>query len=343
MLVTGGAGWVGARVSDALIGCGHRVVVFDDMSAPHAADNARWLDRRRNSTGLLSFVFRDVRDGAELERALGGIDAVLHGAAPERGANDALELAVRVHGTLAILGAIERRAPAAHLVVFSDSAVYGSPVMVRGGTAMFAAREAQVLAPESANGAAAACAEQYALAAARGAGANGMRRATALRLPEVYASDSLYAGSDAFPARLAAAAHSGGALASNSDPRWPYDLVHVSDVARAVLAILEKPDRSVGEVFNVGGGARKAPSVWDLMQHLGTVGGCGRLTPPLAGARPTPVLDITRIGRALSWEPALAWRDGMTLLFAAAPASEARIIEPGAQALVAWPRAEGLA
>lgn len=343
VLVAGGAGMVGARVCDALIGAGHRVVVFDDMSAPHAADNARWLDRRRNGTGRLSFVFRDVRDSAEIERAMGEVDAVVHAASPFPGADDSLELGVRVHGTLALLHSIARRAPGTHLVLLSESGVYGSPALVRGGTAMFAAREAQVLTPAGSAAAAAACAEQYVLAAARGAGTYGTCKATVLRLPAVYGSDAVYAASDAFLARLATAARAGSPLAPIADPRWPFDLVSVDDVAAALLAVLERPERSSGEAFNVGGGARHAPSVWEMTQHLASLGGRAQLLPPLAGARPSPVLDVTRIGRVLEWEPATAWREGLSSLFAVATPTGGRIIEAASQALVAWPRAEGLA
>jgi len=341
VLVAGGAGTVGVRLADALIDAGNRVVVYDDMSAPHAADGARWLDRRRNSTGRLSFVFRDVRDGSELDRAIGAADAVIHAAAPLCGAGDALELGVRVHGTLELLGVIERRAPAAHLVLLSDSGVYGNPVMVRGNTAMFAAREAQILTPMSSAAAAAACAEQYIFAAAR----SGSRRATVIRLPVVYATDPLYAMSDAFPARLACAARTGSPLASNADPRWPYDLVHIDDVTNAVLRVLARPEGSVGEAFNVGGGARFAPSVWDMTQHLAEIGGRARLLPPLGETKPSPVLDVTRITRVLGWEPAITWKEGLARLFAVAtpPANLGTTNEATAQALVAWPRAEGLA
>lgn len=338
VLVAGGAGIVGVRLADAFLGAGHRVVVYDDMSGEHSGDGARWLDRRRNATGRLMFAFRNVRDSGELERAVDGCDAVVHAAAPPEGSEDARELAVRVQGTLAILDAIERRAPSAHLVLLSEALVYGSPALVRGGTAMFATREAQILAPETPAAAAAACAEQYAFAAARGGG----RKATVIRLPVVYASDALFALSDGWPARLVSAARGGAAIAPPVDPRWPVDLVHVEDVASAIDAILAKPALSVGEAFNVGGGARSAPSMWELVQHLADLGSRARLLPPLAGQRPSPVLDVSRIGKILEWEPKVAWRDGLARLFAVAPASEGTP-QAATQALVAWPRAEGLA
>lgn len=349
ILIAGGSGTVGVRLADALLENGNQVLVYDDMSGIHSRSCARWLDRRRNASAL-SFVFRDLFDTNELERAMTGVDAVIHAAAPPPGADAPAELSVRVSGTLALLSAMERRAPDAHLVLLSDATVYGCPALLRNGTAMFAAREAQILAPESNAAAAAASAEQYAFAAAR----SRQRKATVLRMPAVYASDALYAATDAWIARLVTAARAGAAVAPLADPRWPWDLVHADDVATAVQAVLLRPEVAAGEAFNVAGGARSAPSIWELVQHLGSIGGRARLLPPMAGQQPTPVLDLTRIQRMLGWEPRIAWRDGIAGLFASVPTEWAvesarsgstgsGTLEAGAQALVAWPRAEGLA
>ena len=343
ILVAGGAGTVGVRISDALLDAGHRVVVLDDMSGASSADGARWLDPRHDATTRLSFVFRSVLDAQELDRAIANVDAVIHAAAPPSGADSPEELSVRVQGTLALLGAMERRAPDAHLVLLSDSGIYGCPALLRGGTAMFAAREQQVLAPETPGAVAAACAEQYAFAAAR----SGLRKTTILRLPCVYASDTLYAAGETWHARLVAAAKAGDEIVALADPRWPADLLHADDLALAVRMVLERPDVASGEVYNVGGGARLAPSLWELVEHLATLGGRARLTPPLTANKPSPVLDLGKIKRALNWQPQVSWRDGLARLFTSLSTGwEASTRSPaaaGSQALVAWPRAEGLA
>lgn len=349
ILIAGGAGTVGVRLADALLGEGIDVVVYDDMSGVQSRSCARWLDRRRNAGGL-SFVFRNLLDATELDRAMAGVDAVIHAAAPPAGADPSEELSVRVSGTIAILAAMERRAPDAHLVLLSDAAVYGCPALLRGGTAMFAAREAQILSPESHAGAAAASAEQYVFTAAR----SRSRKATVLRMPAVYASDALYASTESWIARLATAARAGAAIAPLADPRWPLDLVHADDVATAVQTVLLRPEVAAGEAFNIAGGARSAPSIWELVQHLGSIGGRTRLLPPMAAQQPSPVLDLTRVHRVLGWEPRIAWRDGLSALFASVPTEWAvestrtgpgggSNLEAGAQALVAWPRAEGIA
>ena len=67
VLVTGGAGFIGSHVVDALHGAGHEVVVLDrdDAHLPAAAEHVRG----------------DVRDPQAVARALRGVDAVSHQAA----------------------------------------------------------------------------------------------------------------------------------------------------------------------------------------------------------------------------------------------------------------------
>src|SRR4051794_18060985 len=68
VLVTGGAGFIGSRVVDALVAHGHHVAVFDKR-APTTVDGRE-------------FVLGDVEDLASVEAAVKGRDAVFHFAGP---------------------------------------------------------------------------------------------------------------------------------------------------------------------------------------------------------------------------------------------------------------------
>ncbi|MCZ7682102.1 MAG: NAD-dependent epimerase/dehydratase family protein [Sandaracinaceae bacterium] len=73
VLVTGGAGFIGSHVADALLAAGHEVVVLDDLST----------GRRENVPARARFVLGDVRDAALVERVFAdeGPDVVCHQAA----------------------------------------------------------------------------------------------------------------------------------------------------------------------------------------------------------------------------------------------------------------------
>lgn len=118
LLVTGGAGFIGAHLTRAARHAGHDVVVLDDLSSGSWASLAG-LDVTRIEGSIL--------DDALLERAMDSVDAVAHLAAqasvPASVADPVGAHAVNVTGTVAVL----RRAAeqGAHVSGASSSAVYG--------------------------------------------------------------------------------------------------------------------------------------------------------------------------------------------------------------------------
>lgn len=126
VLVTGGAGFVGLNLVDALLARGDAVVLFDGGAPPAAAQRAFAARGAR-----LSVERGDVLDGAALDGVFArhAVQRVLHCAAvtsgPEREAREpALIARVNVGGTIAVLEAA-RRAGAHRIVVASSGAVYG--------------------------------------------------------------------------------------------------------------------------------------------------------------------------------------------------------------------------
>jgi len=130
MLVTGGAGFVGSHLCEALIRAGHRVIAldnFDDFYDPAI--------KRRNLSSLLnqerfSLIAGDIRDERAVDAACAhGLDAVVHVAA-RAGVRPSIEQPllyedVNVKGTLVLLEACRRR----HIRKFiftSSSSVYGN-------------------------------------------------------------------------------------------------------------------------------------------------------------------------------------------------------------------------
>jgi UDP-glucose 4-epimerase len=122
ILVTGGAGYIGSVVTEQLVEQGHAVLVFDNLSKGH----------RDAVVDGAEFVQADLRDYAEVERALRTFDAdaVVHLAADslvgESMTNPAKYYANNVVAGLTLLGAM--KAAAVDRMVFSSTAaVYGEP------------------------------------------------------------------------------------------------------------------------------------------------------------------------------------------------------------------------
>jgi dTDP-L-rhamnose 4-epimerase len=265
VLVTGGAGFIGSHVVEALEVAGHEVVV---------------LDVRPTDGGLTG----DVRDPEAVARALAGVDAVCHQAAMVGlGVNldDLPEYVGRNDLGTAVLLAAMARAGVGRLVLASSMVVYGEGAYSCGrhGQARPAPRaeedlragrfeprcprcgealqpgvvtEEAPLDPRNVYAATKVAQEHLAAAWARDTGGT----AIALRYHNVYGPrmprDTPYAGVAAIFRSVLAR---GEAPRVFEDGRQRRDFVHVRDVAAANLLALSGPDtQGVLERYNVASG-----------------------------------------------------------------------------------------
>ena len=120
VVVTGGAGFIGANTCRVLVAAGHETVAFDDLSTGAAAN--------LEGSGA-ALVEGTILDASALDRVLDGADAVVHLAArpsvPRSIADPRASHAVNATGTLEVLEAV-RRGSGANVVVASSSSVYGA-------------------------------------------------------------------------------------------------------------------------------------------------------------------------------------------------------------------------
>lgn len=127
ILLTGGMGFIGSHTAVVLIEAGHDVVLFDNLSN---ADRSV-LDRIETITGRRPvFIEGDIRDAAAMEKALDGVDAVIHfaglKAVGESVSKPAEYYDNNVNGTLVLLAAMRRKG--VNRIIFSSSStVYGTP------------------------------------------------------------------------------------------------------------------------------------------------------------------------------------------------------------------------
>ncbi len=123
VLITGGAGFIGAHTSVALLSAGYDVRVLDALMPPVHLVGARppWLDVQ------VELVIGDVRNRDDVERALRGVDAVIHLAARQDHLPDFGEFfSVNTVGTALLYEvAVARHLPLRKIVVASSQATYG--------------------------------------------------------------------------------------------------------------------------------------------------------------------------------------------------------------------------
>jgi dTDP-L-rhamnose 4-epimerase len=301
ILVTGGAGFIGSHIVDALVAEGHEVRVLDALLPAAHSVRPSYLNPEAD------FVEGDVADPETVDRALVGVDAVCHQAAMVGlGLNmgDAPDY-VRHNdlGTAVLLEALARRRLRGSVVLASSMVVYGEgayrclqhgrvspaprdqvdlrqgrfePRCPECGAALEpeAVPETAPLDPRNVYAATKVHQEHLCFAFSRETG----MPVTALRYHNVYGPrmprDTPYAGVAAI---FASALTAGRAPRVFEDGGQRRDFVHVRDVARANLLALTRPVPTTG-AFNVASGTPR------------TVGEMAAVLARAAGPRaPSPV------------------------------------------------------
>src|SRR3954465_14933988 len=134
ILITGGCGFIGCNLADALARRGERVVAFDNLSPAGVRENAQWLKSRYGDQ--ISIVTGDIRDAISVIQAVRGAKAVLHLAA-QVAVTGSLEdpiddFEINARGTLNLLEAIRIHNHAAPMIFASTNKVYGRLVQDSG-------------------------------------------------------------------------------------------------------------------------------------------------------------------------------------------------------------------
>lgn len=251
-LVTGGCGFIGSNLTDALLAEGGEVRVLDDLSAGF----------REYCPSDAELMVGSVVDPAALAAAMRGVDVCFHLAAqvsvPLCAENWVGSHNVNLTGTIGVLQ--EARARQVPVIYASSAAVYGD-------VAVSPLSERSPVAPRSAYGADKLGCELHAAVARENYGVPTL----GLRFFNVYGprqnGGSPYSGVvSAFCERLA----TGRRLRINGDGGQTRDLVFVGDVVRAMLAGRDQIDASPA-VLNVCTG--KSVSVLQLARTIGRVVG----------------------------------------------------------------------
>ena len=299
-LVTGGAGFIGSHLCDALLAQGHEVRVLDDLST----------GKRCNLDPRATFVRGDVTDPACVGEATARVDGVFHLAAiasVARG-NEDWPGTHRVNQTATILVLDAARSARLDRPV---PVVYASSAAIYGDTGGAVAREDRHPAPLTAYGADKLGCELHARVAAHVHGVPTI----GLRFFNVYGArqdpDSPYSGViSIFAKRLA----QGQPITFHGDGQQTRDFVHVSDVVAHLRAAMRHAEESApgSAALNVCTG--RATSIRSLAQLLASSRG---ITPELI-AGPARAGDIRnsqgcpeRAAAMLGLRAALRLEDGL--------------------------------
>ena len=288
-IVTGGAGFIGSHVADALTARGDQVHVVDDLATGKRENVGDGVTlHERDVREPLDDLFADVRPAACLHLAAQA-DVRVSVARPDYDAD------VNVIGTIRVLEAA--RLQGAH-VVFSSTggAIYGECERP--------AREDDERKPLSPYGVSKLSAEEYLAAYNRLHGAHHV----SLRYGNVFGPRQDPHGEAGVVAIFFDRIAAGERPRIFGDGSQTRDYVYVADVVAATLAALEQD----GGVFNVGTGAET--SVVELFEACRRVSGADvapEFAPARLGELQRSMLDASRAAEALGWTPERSLDEGL--------------------------------
>ncbi len=291
-LVTGGAGFIGSNLTDALIADGHQVRVLDDLST----------GKRERVHPDAEFVLADFTDLEQIRPHFDGIDGVFHvGALPRipLSIEDPVgTMQANGMGTLNVLVAA-RDAKVKRVVYSASSSAYGSqpelplrPDMCPHPLNPYALQKflGELLCEEFSR--------FYGL------------ETVSLRYFNVYgprmADEGAYVTVISIFKRQRKA---GEPLTIAGDGEQTRDFTHVADVVRANMAAMHSEKVGKGEVLNVGAGKRYT------INHIAKViGGPTAEIPARFGEARDSLADITLTTEKLDWEPKIPFEEGLRTL-----------------------------
>lgn len=295
-LVTGGAGFIGSHLVDALVWQRHQTLVFDDFST----------GREENLNPGAAMLRGDVADPEAIRKAAEGIEVVFHLGAHGsviRSLNNPLGSDhANIHGTLAVLSA-SLDAGVRRVVFASSSSVYG-------GATQRPTPETAPLVPRSPYAVTKLAGEHYCRVFTE---VHGLET-VALRFFNVYGPrqrpDSAYAA--VIPLFIDALL-SGRSPTVHGDGRQSRDFTYVSNVVAACLAASTAPAAACsGKAYNVASGQEH--SLLDLLSTLGTILDI-ELRPIHTDPRPGDVrhsrADVARAWQDLGFEPGEGFEEGL--------------------------------
>jgi CDP-paratose 2-epimerase len=327
VLITGGAGFIGANLADRLAEQGHHVIIYDSLARDHVEENLEWLASRHGPRVAVEVA--DIRDFYALRDTVRHASQVYHLAAQVAVTtsidNPMHDFEVNARGALNLLEALRACAEPPPLVFTSTNKVYGRIIgnaglvegetrhTPAGNTAKFGFAEFEPLDFCSPYGCSKGAADQYVQDYARVYGL-----ATAVfRMSCIYGPRQFGTEDQGWVAHFVRAALEERPVVIYGDGKQVRDILFIDDLIDALLRAQEQMPALSGQAFNIGGGPANTISLIELLALIEQRTG----TRPertfrsfRAGDQLYYVSDIRRFCAATGWRPRVGVADGLDRL-----------------------------
>jgi CDP-paratose 2-epimerase len=326
VLVTGGAGFIGANLVDRLVRRGHRVTVLDNLSRRGTEKNVAWL--RELHGDAFKLIVGDIRDSATCGSAVSDNEVIYHLAGQTAVTTSVTDprsdFEVNALGTFNMLEAARQSGNRPILLYSSTNKVYGGmedlPVVETAtgyefGTLPDGVTESRELDFHSPYGCSKGAADQYVRDYAR-----------IYDLPTIVFRQSCIYGprqmgveDQGWLAWFIIAIVSGRPMTIYGNGKQVRDLLYIDDLVDAFEAAVERIDVTRGQVYNMGGGSQRAISVWwdfkplieKALGHSVPDPAFGDMRP---GDQPIFIANTDKAFRDFGWTPKVTPEQGVHAL-----------------------------
>jgi CDP-paratose 2-epimerase len=326
-LITGGCGFIGTNLAEALLSAGRRVLIYDNLSRPGVEQNLRWL--KENFGKLVSVQIADTRDSKALRKAVKRADRVFHFAAQVAVTTSLLDpvsdFETNTRGTLNLLEAIRAQTNPPPLVFTSTNKVYGgfADLLLNETDLRYNPADSETLSRgidesrsldfHSPYGCSKGAADQYILDYAR----TFSIPAVVFRMSCIYGPHQFGNEDQGWVAHFLINALKRRTITLYGDGKQVRDILFVQDLVRALLLAQHHMSELSGQAFNIGGGPQNTISLLELMNLIQELHG---RTPKICYGQWRPgdqryyVSDIEKFHAATKWKPAINVRTGVERL-----------------------------
>jgi CDP-paratose 2-epimerase len=325
ILITGGAGFIGANCAVYFAKKRHKVVVFDDLSRIGSDKNLHLI----KSECKFDFIKGDVRNFKDLVSVFdqnGKFDLILHMAAQVAVTTSVInprdDFEINAVGTFNLLEAMRLNNPEACLIYASTNKVYGEmenvQITLNNGRYMYkdlveGVDENRNLNFHSPYGCSKGAADQYCVDYYRIYGL----KTIVMRQSCIYGYRQFGIEDQGWVAWFIIAAQLGKQITIYGDGKQVRDVLFIDDLIHAYELAFKNREHLAGRVFNVGGGPERTLSVNELIKHLEILN--GRKIPLAyddwrAGDQKVYISNISLAESEFGWKPETSVKDGIARL-----------------------------
>lgn len=324
ILVTGGAGFIGSNVAEYYLSKGYEVTIIDNLVKKGSEINIAYLSGKYSN---LVFLQLDItKDQTALKNILKNIDVVFHLAAQVAVTLSIIDprsdFETNSVATFNILESLRLVNPKAQLIFSSTNKVYGnlpdSELAITDASYIYKNRPNGISELERLNfHTPYACSKGSADQYVRDYATIYKLNTVVFRQSCIYGQRQLGTEDQGWVAWFVLAALKGTPITIYGDGKQVRDLLHISDLLNAYDKAIKARNHISGEIFNIGGGINNKASVIEVISLIEDISG-KKIDYVFSKWRPGDqkifISDISKVSRALNWEPATSVNNGIKML-----------------------------